>query len=663
MPRERTVGRLLTRAFGVLAALIVCTGVAETTALVMQHRVVDELSTRVQPLQLANAALSSALADGQRGLRGYLLTGDSQSLDAYRVARGEFEQVAGTLQTLARETEKPAVARQLAKAGDWWALAERQRQTPLRSSEAAAYLAQGRPLYQAFDAENREFDDELAARAADLRDRSSTLSIVTTAVVVALTLLAAITAVLAATLIVRGITRPLARVVSVIDRRRSGELHLRADATAGPVEIRAVAQAINEMAEEGDRIRGAEKDIAGLRVEVRRLGDRIRAHLKVADAIGEAVRGLAEIFRADHVLARMAAGQSGLPPLVSLRDEHAGGVLEELAGCDVSWLASGDVWTDDERATAGQTAPPERERRAWAVVGDGPVLTVAVSVGDERLGALTLIRDGGPAWTPIDVRLVEGVAADLGRGVHHARLFEREQQLVARLKELDTAKTDFMSTVSHELRTPLTSIAGYLELLLDAEAGELGPPQRKMLEVIGRNTRRLRELIEDILILSKIESGSFRPSRRPVDLGGHAESAVAQLASAAAKGEVELRAEVDRPLELTADPDQLDRVLTNLLSNAVKFTPAHGTVTLIARREDDDVCVSVSDTGMGIPLGEQEGLFSRFFRASNAVHQAIPGTGLGLAIVHTIVANHGGRISVESVEGSGTTVTVRLPAG
>ncbi|WP_170047279.1 ATP-binding protein [Couchioplanes caeruleus] len=654
---------MLTRAFGVLVVLIVCTGVAETTALVMQHRVVDELSTRVQPLQLANADLRSVLADGQRGLRGYLLTGDGELLASYGAARTDFEQVAATLRKLSRDDEKDAVARQLAKAGHWWALAERQRTAPPRSSAAAGFVAQGKPLFQAFHSENQAFDAALAARAADLRERSATLGVVTTAVVVALTVLAAITAVLAAVQTARKITRPLARIISVIGRRRSGELDIRADATAGPVEIRAVAQAINEMAEVGDRIRAAEKDSARLRAEVRQLGYRIRAHLWVGDALTEAVRGLAEIFHADHVLVRMAPGQTDVPPLVSLRDEHAGGVLEELAGCDASWLGSGDVWTTDEQAAAGQAAPPEPERRAWAAVGDGTVLTAAVSVGDERLGALTLIRDGGPAWTPADVRLVEAVAADLGRGVHHARLFEREQHLVARLKELDTAKKDFMSTVSHELRTPLTSIAGYLELLLDADAGELAPPQRKMLEVIGRNTRRLRELIEDILILSKIESGSFRASRRPVDLTELAESAVAGMAPAAAKGEVELRSEVDRSLELTADPDQLDRVLTNLLSNAVKFTPARGTVTLVVRREADEIHVSVSDTGMGIPSGEQQGLFSRFFRASNAVHRAIPGTGLGLAIVHKIVENHGGHISVQSVEGSGTTVTIRLPAG
>jgi signal transduction histidine kinase len=236
-----------------------------------------------------------------------------------------------------------------------------------------------------------------------------------------------------------------------------------------------------------------------------------------------------------------------------------------------------------------------------------------------------------------------------------------EQLLDARQRELDSAKTNFMSTVSHELRTPLTSIAGYVELLLDAEAGELGPSQQRMLEAVARNTRRLRELVEDMLILSKIESGAFRTAKVPVDVAALVRNALAAIAPAAAKASVGLHIEVHGPLPLTVDPEQIDRLLMNLLANAVKFTPPDGTVTVTARREDDVVLIVVADTGMGIPQAEQQALFVRFFRASNAIHRAIPGAGLGLAIVRTIVDNHGARVEVESTEKAGTTVTVRLP--
>jgi signal transduction histidine kinase len=234
----------------------------------------------------------------------------------------------------------------------------------------------------------------------------------------------------------------------------------------------------------------------------------------------------------------------------------------------------------------------------------------------------------------------------------------REQQLDA----LETAKTDFMSTVSHELRTPLTSIAGYVELLMDTGPGSLTPAQQRMLEVIGRNTARLRELVEDMLTLAAIESGEFRTASEPVDLAQVIERTVAAVGPSADKASVGLHADVRGPLPLSGDAVQLDRVLTNLLTNAVKFTAAEGTVSVHAERRDDELVLTVADTGIGIPAGEQQALFTRFFRATNAIRKAVPGTGLGLAVVRTIVDRHGGSIEITSTENVGTTVTVRLPA-
>jgi two-component system phosphate regulon sensor histidine kinase PhoR len=659
MRRDGSVGRLLTRAFGVLVLLIVCAGVAQMTTVLVQHRTVDQLSTHVQPLQLANAHLRGVLADAQRALRGYLITGDGQLLDSYHVARSAYPLAVQDARDLATGAERAAVDSQAARADAWWTLAEQQRQVPPRSARAADFVATAKIPFQEFLGANTDLDRSLAARAAALQRRSLALGRLTLAAVGVLTLCAAGLAAITATRTTRRITGPLGRLVGVLDRMRGGDFAVRAEEDDGPAEIRAVAAAVNTRADEAVRVRAAEREVARLGAEVRELGYRIRGHLVVEDAVREAVRGLAGPLRADHVLIRMAAGQTGVPRVASLHDEHRDGPLAALAGCPSDWLGSGDVHLTDDPGSG--VRPPEAERRAWAAVGDGSVLTVAVSGGDECLGALTLIRDHGPPWSAVEVRLAEAVAADLGRGVHHARLYEREQHLVARLQELDTAKTDFMSTVSHELRTPLTSIAGYLELLLDTDADELGDARRRMLEVIARNTRRLRELIEDMLTLSKIESGAFRVSKIEVEAAALVENALAAVAPAAAKASVGLHTGVAGPLPLRADPDQLDRVLMNLLTNAVKFTPPEGTVTVTARRDGDHVVIAVADTGMGIPEAEQQALFARFFRASNAIHQAIPGTGLGLAIVRTIVDNHGGTIEVRSTENVGTTMTVRLP--
>ncbi|GAA2625520.1 sensor histidine kinase [Paractinoplanes durhamensis] len=269
---------------------------------------------------------------------------------------------------------------------------------------------------------------------------------------------------------------------------------------------------------------------------------------------------------------------------------------------------------------------------------------------------------GGALGALAVAQLASRMRADgLVKDAETDHLRRTEEQLLARLAALDAAKTDFMATVSHELRTPLTSISGYVELLRDSGPEELTDAQRRMLEVIARNARRLRELIEDILTLSRIEAGGFASEPGEVDLAEVIGRAVAAIGPAAEKASVGLHTDVGGPLLLQADGVQLDRVLANLLGNAVKFTPAEGTVTIRGEQAEGHTVLVVSDTGMGIPPEEQNALFVRFFRATNAIRQAIPGTGLGLAICRKIVDNHGGSIEVESTENVGTTITVRLP--
>ena len=317
----------------------------------------------------------------------------------------------------------------------------------------------------------------------------------------------------------------------------------------------------------------------------------------------------------------------------------------------------------------------------WAAVAVICLLTVGATLAAAVIGVRVGRRITRPLGAVVDTldRLRAGerdARVDIGRGPVEIRAVaaavnaaadqneqvrRHEEQVTARLQALETVKTDFMSTVSHELRTPLTSISGYVELMRDAEPDELNDAQRRMLEVIARNARRLRDLIEDLLTLSRIETGQFSSERAKLDLADTVQRAVTAMEPSAAKGSVGLHVEVHGPLPVWGDAGQLDRVLDNLLTNAVKFTPAEGTVTVRAECRDDDIVLVVADTGMGIPADEQKALFVRFFRGTNAIRQAVPGTGLGLAIVHTILGNHGGTINVESTEGVGTTVTVRLP--
>ncbi|MCY1138975.1 ATP-binding protein [Actinoplanes sp. Pm04-4] len=475
-------------------ALIVGSGAAELAAVVIEHRVVRQLTDEVQPLQLANAGLRAVLTDAQRGLRGYLLTGDERMLDTYYLARSDYSVAQDDLRRLSRGQHADSAATQIARADGWWVNAEEQRRAAPRSEAAIDFAERGGALFQAFVTVNDELRLALEARSADLRGQVDALQVVAMALVAVLTVAAAAAAAVTAVRTTRRLTRPLGAVVETLGRVREGELNARADVTSGPAEIRALAEAVNAAAEQSEQIR------------------------------------------------------------------------------------------------------------------------------------------------------------------------RHEEEVTNRLQALDTVKTDFMSTVSHELRTPLTSISGYLELLRDGDPGDLKEPQRRMLDVISRNTRRLRDLVEDILTLSKIESGGYGSDRIPLDFAKVIDRALITAGPVAAKSGIALHLDVRGPLPVRGDSAQLDRVLDNLLTNAVKFTPADGTVTVHAERRGDQAVLVVADTGMGIPVEEQQALFGRFFRATNAIKQAIPGTGLGLSIVRTIIENHSGTIEIDSAEGAGTTITIELPA-
>jgi PAS domain S-box-containing protein len=230
-----------------------------------------------------------------------------------------------------------------------------------------------------------------------------------------------------------------------------------------------------------------------------------------------------------------------------------------------------------------------------------------------------------------------------------------------RLRELDRLKDEFIALVSHELRTPLTSIHGYLELLLDGGAGELAPEQERFLTVVERNSKRLMQLVGDLLFMAQVEAGKLALDLEEVALNEVMAECLEAAKPAADDKQIKLAFELEETPTMLGDRSRLGQVLDNLISNALKFTPCSGRVSVRVSRVGHDAIVEVADTGVGIPAGEQDRLFERFFRSSNATEQAIPGTGLGLTIAKTIVERHEGSIGIESVEGSGTTVRVRLP--
>jgi PAS domain S-box-containing protein len=229
-------------------------------------------------------------------------------------------------------------------------------------------------------------------------------------------------------------------------------------------------------------------------------------------------------------------------------------------------------------------------------------------------------------------------------------------------KEIDRMKSEFISTVSHELRTPLTSIKGYVDLILDGDAGEISETQREFLMIVKQNTDRLVTLINDLLDLSRIESGKVQIRKEPLALDEIIRNVVTDFKTLLTEKAHKLIVEVADNLPiLIGDRDRIGQVLTNLLSNAIKYTPNGGQIKIKAEIDNQYAKVSVSDNGIGIAPEDQAKLFQKFYRVDSSFTREHSGTGLGLAIVKTIVELHGGSVAVESKPGKGSTFSFTLP--
>lgn len=229
-------------------------------------------------------------------------------------------------------------------------------------------------------------------------------------------------------------------------------------------------------------------------------------------------------------------------------------------------------------------------------------------------------------------------------------------------REINQMKNEFVSTVSHELRTPLTSIKGYVDLILDGEAGEINEIQREFLEIVKQNGDRLVALINDLLDISRIESGRIHLKIQPIDVDDAIAGAIDTFKAVLDQTQMAVDVQVAKGLPHAAgDRDRVGQVLINLVSNAIKYSPGGGQVTVKARQRDNQVVMSVSDTGIGISKEDQEQLFSKFYRVDSSLTRDIGGTGLGLSICKTIIELLGGQIWVESAVGKGSTFSFSLP--
>lgn len=246
-----------------------------------------------------------------------------------------------------------------------------------------------------------------------------------------------------------------------------------------------------------------------------------------------------------------------------------------------------------------------------------------------------------------------------------AELEEARRKLEQTHKELERAnmlKTEFVSVVSHELRTPLTNVRGYVELLLDGTAGDINATQQEYLEIVQANCDRLIAIVNDLLDISRIESGNLSLHFQRLVLQDLIHEVTRSLAPQFEEKNIALQLHLAKDdLPILGDRERVIQILNNLLSNARKYTPRGGRVDVKAYRDNDFVQVDIADTGIGIPAHDQPHIFEKFYRAENSFVEETRGTGLGLAIAKSLVELHRGRIWLESEVGKGSTFSFCLP--
>ncbi|MGI4894768.1 MAG: ATP-binding protein [Janthinobacterium lividum] len=698
-----SVGVRLTRAFGVVVALLLVVGVSGAGGLLVTGHSRDR-ETQLRQLESANSTLQLAVAAADTSLRDYRSDPQPRMLDDYTRTVRKLPTLRAHVTALVTDPLQRSLFTEQESLIQRW-LVQTDPSIPTGSipigptntgdtntgdtntgdtnTEASRTIVDLRDANTRLDVLLRHQRDEATATERWVRDGAL--------VGTGCTLLAALVLVVSTgTRTRRALLDPLQRLVDVIDALGRGEHSAHADPTAGPSEVRTVALAVNDLARENHRL----LDDADLATRRQRLagdiGREVRDQLVAEDALGVAVRRLGEELHVDRVWVRMLEGGGaggGLgpiarewsrPPLAPLPNPPRGDSFDDAR----SWLhelnASGDVYAvADTRTLRGRGAAMDfflRDTSARAL------LVVPIGVGETPHGLLTVLvgddpdrpddPDTGSAagagprdWSEQEIDLARSVAVDLARALVLAGLYRAQERLLGELRDVESVKSDLLATVSHELRTPLTSMSGYLELLRDGGCGEVSPDVRSVLAIVERNTDRLTALIEDLLLLSRIEAAPTSDLSGTTALADLLPAVLAASAAVSVSGGTPSCATPQEDLTrwwVRGEHEHLHRALLAVLDNAVKFSPTGSPVCLRVEADSTEARIIVQDNGMGIPEGEVDAVFDRFARGSNASTQAVAGAGLGLSIARDLVRLHGGRIALDSVEGQGTTAVLTL---
>lgn len=353
-------------------------------------------------------------------------------------------------------------------------------------------------------------------------------------------------------------------------------------------------------------------------------------------------------------------------------------IKEERAIADALFLSIGDgcIATDNEGKIRriNKTALELLGFDEKEVIGKWfPSIVVAVDDRGKPVSALTrpmtrAIMTGKPISERMNYMTKKGAVVPVSATVSPMILKNRPIgavevfRSVAKENEVDKMKSEFISIASHQLRTPLTSVKTYAHLLVSGYQGELTTEQLEFMTIILTSVERMSDLIDILLDVSRIEAGKIDIVPKKTDVNHLVSDVIRELEPAAGDKNIKIIVKAPKkPMHAMIDQLLTTEILTNLLSNAIKYTPKKGRVTVELSKKTDDLKLSVSDTGYGIPASDQDRIFTKFFRADNISRREPSGSGLGLYMVKKIIENMGGNIYFKSTYRQGTSFTVEIP--
>lgn len=661
-----------------LCAMLLTVSLVALWVIRIQVGNVRYLSSTVTPAVEINGEIFRNMTAAQIELRLYETSRNPELFTSYsamqvHVMAGQVE-LRNKLRELADHGRADAVfhtdllLRQEVSVQRWWSYALNAGQTLAQGINVD--ISQSVTLFANFRLANSELNESLGSELNQARRDAERASEAGLTVVIAVAFMALVAALILGRRFARSISLPILDLHDVISRRRDGESGARAREDEGFRETRSLAHELNAfMDNEFDlqQIQARALSLHDLTVEIRhaiRTASSIQESLEImCDALGNGLgvdRVMVNTMYGDQgVMLRAQWHMPGLPSVHDLPDEmvpHIIALGKEL------WSSLGHLVSNDRLASEEQS---ERAQIFYRHTGARAVIVTPIGLGDEAIGMIYVVTVHEPRqWAESEVDAVGRVAAFLEETIAEDTYRTQQREHIERLERFERQQTNFVETVSHELRTPLTSITGYLEVLRDGYVGVLTEEQQRMLEVMDRNTNRLNRLIENLLASNQSENDGSKADFVQLSMGELITDACNELPPIAQSVAIALAIDaVPEAAIVRGDKKQLESAVVNIVSNAIKFSRPGGVVTITCTLDEDmrRVRLTCQDRGIGIPAADQGRLFTRFFRASNAVNQEIPGTGLGLSIVKQIIHDHGGQVRLASVEGEGTTVVIDLP--